>query len=261
MQPELKSSVAIANQERPTPLPPAQKVYADPMGDRFKSGKKHYWQKTISDRPEWQELLTDWAGTQDCKFGFKESLLIAQMEYLKKWDKPCERGDAMGSLANYIKNDDRTSFDLRVDAAIAYEQALACNPTIKQSQDTESPKQEPYIPKVGEVDANGMVLVVDCRWEHYYPMTVKANPDNGNIAIVWGMINTHPPDPVDERCQKFLAKANGDTGKLAKLLTAKHLADSSFASYPTQAENFANAKDGLIAALNQEIQKSLLQAA
>ena len=261
MQPELKSSVAIANQERPTPLPPAQKVYADPMGDRFKSGKKHYWQKTISDRPEWQELLTDWAGTQDCKFGFKESLLIAQMEYLKKWDKPCERGDAMGSLANYIKNDDRTSFDLRVDAAIAYEQALACNPTIKQSQDTESPKQEPYIPKVGEVDANGMVLVVDCRWEHYYPMTVKANPDNGNIAIVWGMINTHPPDPVDERCQKFLAKANGDTGKLAKLLTAKHLADSSFASYPIQAENFANAKDSLIAALNQEIQKSLLQAA
>lgn len=90
---------------------------------------------------------------------------------------------------------------------------------------------------------------------------MKARINASESQVIWGMINTHPPDPVDERCQRFIAKANGDTGKLAKLLTAKHLADSSFASYPTQAENFANAKDGLIAALNQEIQKSLLQAA
>ena len=256
MQQELKTADS-ANKQDPTPVAPAQKKYADPMGDRFKSGKKHYWQKTISDRPEWQEVLTDWAGTQDCKFGFKGSLLIAQMEHLKKRQLPCEIGDAMGSLANYIKNNDLVSFELRVDAAIAYEKALASNPTIKQSQDTEAPNQDSTMPQVGEIDTNGMVLMADCRWEHFYPRLGRFNKTTGEAEIVWGMINTHPPDPVDERCQKFLEKAKNNPERLAKLLTAKHLADSDFASYDIQAENFLKAKDSLIATLNQEIQKLL----
>ena len=256
MQQELKSADS-ANKQDPTPVAPAPKMYADTMGDRFKAKKKHYWQKVITDRPEWQEVLTDWAGTQDCKFGFKGSLLIAQMEHLKKRNLPCERGDAMGSLANYIKNDDLVSFELRVDAAIAYEKALASNPTINQPQNTESPKQDPYMPEVGEIDANGIVLMVDCRWEHYYPKSGKVNPENGDMAIVWGMINTHPPNPVDERCQKFLGKVKDSPEKLAKLLKATHYLEPDVASYRIQAENFANAKDGLITALNQEIQKLL----
>ena len=257
MQQELKTADS-ANKQDPAPVAPAPKKYADPMGDRFKSGKKHYWQKTISDRPEWQEVLTDWAGTQDCKFGFKGSLLIAQMEHLKKRQLPCEIGDAMGSLANYIKNNDLVSFELRVDAAIAYEKALASNPTLNQPQETESPQSTiQAMPKVGEVDENGMVLMVDCRWEHFYPKLGRLNKTTGDAEIVWGMNNTHPPDPVDERCQKFLEKVQGNPERLAKLLTAKHLADGDFASYQIQSENFIKAKDGLIAALNQEIQKLL----
>lgn len=136
-------------------------------------------------------------------------------------------------------------FENLTAAAIAYEQALAANPT--QSQDI-----EPTEP---------IVYDHDCRWEHYYPMKARFSRQTGDTEIVWGMNNTHPPDPVNERCQKFLEKVKGNPERLAKLLTAKHLADSDFASYDIQAENFANAKDELIAALNQEIQKLLLQAA
>ena len=90
---------------------------------------------------------------------------------------------------------------------------------------------------------------------------MKARINASESQVIWGMINTHPPDPVDERCQKFIAKANGDTERLTRLLNASHILERDVASYRIQAENFANAKDILIAALNQEIQKSLLQAA
>jgi hypothetical protein len=206
----------------------------------------------------WREILTEWAFSETSKANFKESLLVVQIEHLRKLSSPCERGNAINSLSNYIRHDDLTSFQLRVDAAIAYEKALASNPTLNQPQETESPQSTiQAMPKVGEVDENGMVLMVDCRWEHFYPKLGRLNKTTGDAEIVWGMNNTHPPDPVDERCQKFLEKVQGNPERLAKLLTAKHLADGDFATYQIQSENFIKAKDGLIAALNQEIQKLL----
>lgn len=136
-------------------------------------------------------------------------------------------------------------FENLTAAAIAYEEALAANPT--QSQDI-----EPTEP-----------IVYDHHypWQHFYPMKGKVNPKGDGAEIIWGLINSRPPDPVDERCQKFLIKANGDTERLTKLLKAIHTLDPDVASYEIQASDFVNAKDGLIAALNQEIQKLLLQAA
>ena len=252
-----KSSDAIANQKDPAPLnPPAPSVkpvenYSQKMEDRFNGKSNRFEPKGLAknDYGDWHLGEVKGGSKLDSYNNWKPSLIIAAQNRKRIWKQP----ETITAAAQYIRNafercrdkDDWADFESLIAEAIAYEQALALNPT--QSQYT-----EPTEP---------IVYDHDCRWEHYYPMTVKVNPHNGDIAIVWGMINTHPPDPVDERCQKFLAKANGDTGKLAKLLTAKHLADSSFASYPIQAENFANAKDSLIAALNQEIQKSLLQAA
>ena len=258
-----ENSADSANKQNPTPLTPAPKVYADPMGDRFKSGKKHYWQKTIAERPEWQEVLIDWAGSQDCKFGFKESLLIAQMEYLKKHQKPCERGDAMGSLANYIKNDDFASFDLRVDAAIAYEKALSTNPTLKQ--EAESPQTSTQaMPQVGEIDANGTRLVIDCRWSHFYPRSGRlAKKADGETQVFWDIESRHPPEPISDRLSKFFAeKLGNDLEKIKALLEAKHYAHESLKGYDYQVQMFVDQKSELVTAFNQEIEKLLhLQAA
>ena len=101
---------------------------SDPMGDRLRSNKKaHYWQKELSDREgtRWTELLTDWASSPDCKQGFKNSLIETQILHLEKRELPHGRRDAIGSLANYIKNSDLASFDLRVDEAITFEDAKA----------------------------------------------------------------------------------------------------------------------------------------
>ncbi len=126
----INSSGKAKNQEDPIPPTPlshapekiVKPLPPDPMGDRFRSKTNNRWQKVMSDRPEWQEVLTEWASSTDCKFGFKQSLLKAQIAHLKEWKLPCEVGNAMSSLSGYIKNNDLESFELRVDAAIAIEE-------------------------------------------------------------------------------------------------------------------------------------------
>lgn len=92
----------------------------------MRSGSRSWiWQRKISDRPEWGELLTDWAKTKDCKLGFKNSLIEAQKAFLKKRNLTCDHAAAMNSLSNYIKADDIASFMIRADEAIAIEQSQA----------------------------------------------------------------------------------------------------------------------------------------
>ena len=129
------------NQRKDPPQPPlslAALNYKNKFEDRFSSKVKNYWQRTISDRPEWRELLTEWASSSDCKLGFKNSLIKAQIAFLKKRDLPCDHSDAVGSLSNYIKNNDLASFDIRVDSAIAIEQSQ----TQRQHQTSAEPERE-----------------------------------------------------------------------------------------------------------------------
>lgn len=259
---EVKTSGnGIANQEDPTPLPPA------PLSDAAAELKAKFEVRFERKANKYEPQGLTISGYGDWHLGdrynnWKPSLIaVAQKRKhdLNQDESPSAACDFIYNMArDCFREKHWGKFENLTAAAIAYEQALASNPTIKQLQDTET-QQEPYMPKVGEIDANGMVLMVDCRWEHYYPMKARFSRQTGDAEIVWGMNNTHPPDPVNERCQKFLEKVKGNPERLAKLSTAKHLADADFASYPIQAENFANAKDGLIVALNQEIEK-LLQA-
>lgn len=248
MHQDFKSSVAIADQEDPTPLPPA------PLSDAAIALKAKFEAKFERKANKYEPQGLTIAGYGEWHLGdrynnWKPSLIaVAQKRKhdLNQDESPAAACDFIYNIArDCFREKHWGKFENLTAAAIAYEEALAANPT--QSQDIEP--TEPII------------YDHDCRWEHYYPMKAKFHKTTGETEIIWGMINSHPPDPVDERCQKFLAKVNGDIEKLTKLLTAKHLADSDFASYRIQAENFANAKDGLIAALNQEIQKLLLQAA
>ena len=108
-----------------TPLPPSKNSIQS-FEDRMRSGSKSWiWQRKISDRPEWSELLTDWAKSKDCKLGFKNSLIEAQKAFLKKRNLTCDHAAAMNSLSNYIKADDLASFMIRADEAIAIEQSQA----------------------------------------------------------------------------------------------------------------------------------------
>ena len=255
MHQELKSSDVIANQKDPAPLnPPAPSVkpvenYSQKMEDRFNNKLNRFEPKGLTSNGygDWHLGEVKGGSKMDSYYNWKPSLIIAAQNRKRIWKQP----ETVTAAAQYIRNafercrdkDDWADFESLIAEAIAYEQALALNPT--QSQYT-----EPTEP---------IVYDHDCRWEHYYPMKARINASESQV--IWGMINTHPPDPVDERCQKFIAKANGDTERLTRLLNASHILERDVASYRIQAENFANAKDGLIAALNQEIQKSLLQAA
>lgn len=127
--PEKKiESLALENKSesedlKTTPLPPSKNSIQS-FEDRMRSGSKSWiWQRKISDRPEWLELLTDWAKSKDCKLGFKNSLIEAQKAFLKKRNLTCDYAAAMNSLSNYIKADDIASFMIRTDEAIAIEQA------------------------------------------------------------------------------------------------------------------------------------------
>jgi hypothetical protein len=121
-------SLALENKSesedlKTTPLPPSKNSIQS-FEDRMRSGSKSWiWQRKISDRPEWSELLTDWAKTKDCKLGFKNSLIEAQKAFLKKRNLTCDHAAAMNSLSNYIKADDIASFMIRTDEAIAIEQS------------------------------------------------------------------------------------------------------------------------------------------
>jgi hypothetical protein len=121
-------SLALENKSesedlKTTPLPPSKNSIQS-FEDRMRSGYKSWiWQRKISDRPEWSELLTDWAKTKDCKLGFKNSLIEAQKAFLKKRNLTCDHAAAMNSLSNYIKADDIASFMIRTDEAIAIEQS------------------------------------------------------------------------------------------------------------------------------------------
>jgi len=241
---ELKSSIAIAKKENPTPLPPA------PLSDAAIALKAKFEAKFDRKANKYEPQGLTIAGYGEWHLGgdynnWKPSLIaVAQ-----KRKRDLNQDESLSAACDFIYNIARDcyrekhwgKFKNLTAAAIAYEQALAANPT--QSQDV-----EPTEP---------IVYDHDCRWEHYYPMKGKVNPKTDEAEIIWGMINSRPPDPVDERCQKFLVKANGDTEKLTKLLKATHTLERDVASYQIQSENFANAKDGLIAALNQEIQKIL----
>jgi hypothetical protein len=140
-------SLALENKSesedlKTTPLPPSKNSIQS-FEDRMRSGSKSWiWQRKISDRPEWSELLTDWAKTKDCKLGFKNSLIEAQKAFLKKRNLTCDHAAAMNSLSNYIKADDIASFMIRTDEAIAIEQAQA-----KRSQ------QQPALIAVQELTA------------------------------------------------------------------------------------------------------------
>ena len=252
---ELKSSDVIANQKDPAPLnPPAPSVkpvenYSQKMEDRFNNKLNRFEPKGLTSNGygDWHLGEVKGGSKMDSYYNWKPSLVIAAQNRKRIWKQP----ETPAAAAQYIRNafercrdkDDWADFESLIAEAIAYEKALAANPT--QSQDI-----EPTEP---------IVYDHDCRWEHYYPMKARINASESQV--IWGMINTHPPDPVDERCQRFIAKANGDTERLTRLLNASHILERDVASYRIQAENFANAKDSLIAALNQEIQKSLLQAA
>jgi hypothetical protein len=146
--PEKKiDSLALENKSesedlKTTPLPPSKNSIQS-FEDRMRSGSKSWiWQRKISDRPEWGELLTDWAKTKDCKLGFKNSLIEAQKAFLKKRNLTCDHAAAMNSLSNYIKADDIASFMIRTDEAIAIEQSQA-----QRSQQQPAPisVQEPEI--------------------------------------------------------------------------------------------------------------------
>jgi hypothetical protein len=132
-------SLALENKSesedlKTTPLPPSKNSIQS-FEDRMRSGYKSWiWQRKISDRPEWSELLTDWAKTKDCKLGFKNSLIEAQKAFLKKRNLTCDHAAAMNSLSNYIKADDIASFMIRTDEAIAIEQSQA-----KRSQQQPAP--------------------------------------------------------------------------------------------------------------------------
>jgi hypothetical protein len=132
-------SLALENKSesenlKTTPLPPSKNSIQS-FEDRMRSGSKSWiWQRKISDRPEWLELLTDWAKSKDCKLGFKNSLIEAQKAFLKKRNLTCDHAAAMNSLSNYIKADDIASFMIRTDEAIAIEQSQA-----KRSQQQPAP--------------------------------------------------------------------------------------------------------------------------
>lgn len=128
--PEKKiESLALENKPesedlKTTPLPPSKNSIQS-FEDRMRSGAKSWiWQRKISDRPEWLELLTDWAKSKDCKLGFKNSLIEAQKAFLKKRNLTCDHAAAMNSLSNYIKADDIASFMIRADEAIALEKSI-----------------------------------------------------------------------------------------------------------------------------------------
>jgi hypothetical protein len=270
MQQEFNSA-DIADKQDPTPVAPAPlseaaaalKAKFEAKFDR-KANKYEPQGLTSAGYGEWHLGAVQGGTTSDNYNNWKPSLIaVAQKRkrIANQLDTPIAAADYIYNIARDCYREGHWGrFGNLATEAIAYEKALASNPTIKQSQDTETPSQDPTMPKVGEIDANGMVLMADCRWEHFYPKLGRFSRDTGEAQIVWGMDNTHPPDPVDERCLKFLAKTKDNPERLAKLLTAKHLADSDFASYDIQAENFLRAKDSLIAALNQEIQKLLLQS-
>jgi len=259
MQQELNPANS-ANKQDPAPLPPAPlsdaaialKAKFEAKFDR-KANKYEPQGLTIAGYGEWHlgDRYNNWkpsliAVAQKRKHDLsQDESAAAACDFIYNMARDCYREKHWGKFENLTA------------AAIAYEKALASNPTIKQSQDSESPKQDPYMPQVGEIDSNGMMLMADCRWEYFYPKLGRFSRDTGEAQVIWGMDNTHPPDPVDERCLKFLAKTKDNPERLAKLLTAKHLADSDFASYGIQAGNFLKAKDSLITALNQEIQKLL----
>lgn len=242
-----KSSVAIADQEDPTPLTPAPlseaaialKARFEAKFDR-KANKYEPQGLTIAGFGEWHlgEDYNNWkpsliAVAQKRKRDANQlDTPKAATDYIYNMARDCYREKHWGKFKNLISD------------AIDYEKALAANPT--QSQEIEV--TEP------------IVYDHDCRWEHYYPMKGRVNPEAEGATIIWGMINTRPPDPVDERCQKFLAKVKDNPDRLAKLLKASHFLEHDVAAYRIQAENFSNAKESLVAALNQEIEK-LLQAA
>lgn len=246
MQEVKPSDDGIADQEDPTPLPPAPlseaaialKAKFEAKFDR-RANKYEPQGLTIAGYGEWHlgDRYNNW----------KPSLIaVAQ-----KRKRDANQTDTPKAATDYIYNMARDcyrelhwgKFENLISDAIEYEKALAANPT--QSQEIEV--VEP--------------IVYDHHypWQHFYPMKARFSQKTSDTEIIWGMINSKPPDPVDERCQKFLEKVKDNPERLAKLLTAKHIADSDFASYEIQANDFANAIDGLIAALNQEIEK-LLQA-
>jgi hypothetical protein len=238
--------VCIADREDPAPLPPAPlsgaaialKAKFEAKFDR-KANKYEPQGLTIAGYGEWHlgDRYNNW----------KPSLIaVAQ-----KRKRDANQADTPKAATDYIYNMARDcyrelhwgKFENLISDAVEYEKALAANPTQNQEIEVVEP------------------IVYDHHypWQHFYPMKGKVNPKGDEAEIIWGMINSRPPDPVDERCQKFLVKANGDTERLTKLLKATHALDPDVASYEIQANDFANAIDGLIAALNQEIEK-LLQA-
>jgi len=256
MQEVKTSNDGMADQENPIPLSPAPSVkpfenYSQKMEDRFNNKLNRFEPKglTKNDYGDWHLGEVKGGSKLDSYNNWKPSLIIAAQNRKRIWKQP----ETVTAAAQYIRNvfekcrdkDDWADFESLITEAIAYEQALASNPT--QSQDI-----EPTEP-----------IVYDHHypWQHFYPMKGKVNPKGDEAEIIWGMINSRPPDPVDERCQKFLVKANGDIGRLTKLLKATHTLDPDVASYEIQANDFANAIDGLIATLNQEIQKLLASQA
>lgn len=206
----INSTGNAKNQEDPIPPTPLSraaepekpvKQFPDPMGDRFKSKTNNRWQKVMSDRPEWQEVLTEWASSTDCKFGFKQSLLKAQIAHLKEWKLPCEVGNAMSSLSGYIKNNDLESFELRVDAAIAIEEA---DRRLEAMQIT---KPE-------------CVTTYSYLWQ---PKGRHTDRVTGDTTISWDRISLHEPITTEERDDRQIAILQEFLGKLqAKGLT--HLA-------------------------------------
>lgn len=170
----------------PTPLSPSPEKNAkplppDPMGDRFRSKTNNRWQKVMSDRPEWQEILTEWASSKDCRLGFKESLLKAQIAHLKKWKLPDEVGDAMSSLSGYIKSNDLESFELRVDAAIAIEEADHRLEVMKITKP----------------------VIIESRWYLWQPMAKTKG-----VTIVWDRIPQTDNIPESEQLDRQEAVIN-----------------------------------------------------
>lgn len=250
-----KIPAAIANKQDPAPLPPAPlsdaaaELKAKFEGRFERKTKAQWWERYVKPTDDaWRELLTDWAFSETSRADFKESLLMVQMDHLRKLSSPCERGNAINSLSNYIKNDDLTSFQVRVDAAIAYEEALKANEAAIASVDEPEPRR---------IEST---MTINGAWAHFYPRSAKVGRNTGTVVVFWDIEGRFPPPKISDRCIKFLEERKSDREKLQALLNAKHEISLDKHGYPQLRQGFNEDYPSLVEGFNQQLQK-LLQAA
>ena len=254
MQKELKSSVAIADQEDPAPLPPvplsdaaiALKAKFEAKFDR-KANKYEPQGLTGAGYGEWHLGTVEGGTTTDSYNNWKPSLIVVA----QKRKRSANQLDTPIAAADYIYNIARSCcreghwgrFGNLATESIAYEEALKANQAIGNNEATTTND-----------------YMVRAEWLHFYPESGIVSRENGEAIIFWHIEGKSAPPPIAKRCANFLtAKLRNDPNKLAKLLNAKHCLAKEILGYAPQVKSFAQERDSLITAFKQEIEKLLLQ--